>query len=37
MEDRETPLTQKCGESKTTRIMIATARHETSGLGLDFC
>jgi len=34
MEDRETALLCKYGESKTTRIMMATAPHFTSGLGL---
>jgi len=33
MEDRETPLMHKYGESKTTRIM-TTARHVTSSSGL---
>jgi len=30
MEDRETPRMHKYGESKTTRIMMATVRHVTS-------
>jgi hypothetical protein len=30
MEDRELPGMQKYGESKTTRIIIATVRHVTS-------
>ena len=34
MEDRETARMRKYGESKTTRIMIATVPHVTSGLGL---
>ena len=34
MEDRETARMRKYGESKTTRIMMATAPHVTSGLGL---
>ena len=34
MEDRETPRMRKYGESKTTRIMMATVPHVTSGLGL---
>jgi hypothetical protein len=34
MEDRETPRTRRYGESKTTRIMMATVSHVTSGLGL---
>ena len=33
MEDRETPRMRKYGESKTTRIMMATVPHVTSGLG----
>jgi hypothetical protein len=33
MEDREMPGMQKYGESKTTRIMIATVWHVTSGAG----
>ena len=34
MEDRETARMRKCGESKTTRIMMATVPHVISGLGL---
>ena len=34
MEDRETPRMRKYGESKTTRIMMATVPHITSGSGL---
>jgi len=34
MEDRETARMRKYGESKTTRIMIATVPHVTSGLVL---
>ena len=34
MEDRETTRMHKYGESKTTRIMMATVPHVTSGLGL---
>ena len=34
MEDRETARMRKYGESKTTRIMMATVLHVTSGLGL---
>jgi len=34
MEDRETPRMRKYGESKKTRIMMATVPHVTSGLGL---
>jgi len=34
MEDRETPRMRKCGESKTTRIMMANVPHVTSGSGL---
>jgi len=34
MEDRETSRMHKYGESKTTRIMMATVTHVTSGLGL---
>jgi hypothetical protein len=34
MEDRETPRMRKYGESKTTRIMVATVPHVTSGSGL---
>jgi len=33
MEGRETPRMHKYGESKTTRIMMATVRHVTSSLG----
>ena len=33
MEDRETAWMRKYGESKTTRIMMATVPHVTSGLG----
>jgi len=33
MEDRETARMRKYGESKTTRIMMATVPHVTSGLG----
>jgi len=33
MEDRETAQMRKYGESKTTRIMMATVPHVTSGLG----
>jgi hypothetical protein len=33
MEGRETPIMQKYGESKTTRIMMATVRHVTSEAG----
>ena len=33
MEDRETPRMHKYGESKTTRIMMATVRHVTSSSG----
>jgi len=35
MEDRETARMRKYGESKTTRIMMATVPHITSGLGLS--
>jgi hypothetical protein len=35
MEDRETPRMQKYGESKTTRIMMATARQVDSSSGLS--
>ena len=35
MEDRETARMRKYGESKTTRIMMATVPHVTSGLGLS--
>ena len=34
MEDRETARMRKYGESKTTRITMATVPHVTSGLGL---
>jgi len=34
MEDREMPRMRKYGESKTTRIMMATVPHFTSGSGL---
>ena len=34
MEDRETPRMRKYGESKTTRIMMATVPHVNSGSGL---
>jgi len=34
MKDRETARMRKYGESKTTRIMMATVPHVTSGLGL---
>jgi len=34
MEERETPRMRKYGESKTTRIMMATVPHVTSGSGL---
>jgi len=34
MEDRETARMRKYGESKTTRIMMATVPHVLSGLGL---
>ena len=34
MEDREAPRMCKYGESKTTRIVMATVPHVTSGLGL---
>jgi len=34
MEDRETPRMHKYGESKKTRIMMATVPHVTSGSGL---
>ena len=34
MEDKETARMSKYGESKTTRIMMATVPHVTSGLGL---
>ena len=35
MEDRETARMRTYGESKTTRIMMATVPHVTSGLGLS--
>jgi len=34
MEERETPLMHEYGESKTTRIMMASVRHVTSSSGL---
>ena len=34
MDDTETARMRKYGESKTTRIMMATLPHVTSGLGL---
>jgi len=34
MEDKETARMRKYGVSKTTRIMMATEPHVTSGLGL---
>jgi len=34
MEDRETARMRKYGESKTTRIMMATVPHVISGVGL---
>ena len=34
MEEREKAQMRKYGESKTTRIMMATVPHITSGLGL---
>jgi len=34
MEDRETARMRKYGESKTTRIMMATVPHVTFGFGL---
>jgi len=34
MEDRERSRMHKYGESKTTRIMMATVRHVTSSSGL---
>ena len=43
MEDRETPRMRKYGESKTTRIMMATVRHVTAWAArtkyqaMDFC
>jgi len=33
MEDRETPRVRKYGESKTTRIMMATVPHVTAWAG----
>jgi len=33
MEDRETPRMHKYGESKTTRIKMATVRHVTFRVG----
>jgi len=33
MEDRETPRIHKHGETKTTRIMMATVRHVTASAG----
>jgi len=33
MEDRETPRIHKYGETKTTRIMMATVRHMTAWAG----
>jgi hypothetical protein len=33
MEDRETPRIHKYGETKTTRIMMATVRHVTAWAG----
>jgi len=33
MEDRETPRMHKYGESKTTRIMMATVHHVTAWTG----
>jgi len=33
MEDRETPRKHKYGETKTTRIMMATVRHVTAWAG----
>jgi len=33
MEDREMPRMRKYGESKTTRIMMATVPHVTSSSG----
>ena len=35
MEDREKPQMRKYGESKMTRIMMATVPHVTSGSGLQ--
>jgi len=37
MEDRERARMRKYGDSKTTRIMMATVPHVTSGLGLRKC
>jgi len=37
MEGRETPRMRKYGESKTTRITMATVPHVTSGSGLRKC
>jgi len=34
MEDRETARMRKYGESKATRIIMATVPHFTTGLGL---
>jgi hypothetical protein len=34
MNGRETPQIHKCGERKTTQIMMANLRHVTSGGGL---
>jgi hypothetical protein len=34
MEDKEMPQIHKCGESKTTQIMMATVPHMTSSSGL---
>jgi hypothetical protein len=34
MEDREAPRMRRYGESKMTRIMMATVLQVTSGLGL---
>jgi len=34
MEDRETPRMRQYGESKTTRIIMATIPHVPSGSGL---
>jgi len=34
MEGREMPRMRKYGESKMTRIMMATVPHDTSGSGL---
>jgi len=34
MEDREKPRMRKYGERNTTRIMMATVPHVTSGSGL---